>query len=133
MYVYCDVCKEIVVGDTNIPLLQIVPIRGDHGDYVCERCETPIYTPVQRNHISEIKIDITDDTGRRIPFQAGKNHSDTSSEKTRTPHPVMNYQQYYSNQVGCGQSIYTGRHYQRGHGLGNLLGSLLLRCSERLP
>ena len=36
----------------------------------------------------------------------------------------MTYQQYYTNQVGGGQSIYTGRRYQRGHGLGNLLGSL---------
>ena len=36
----------------------------------------------------------------------------------------MNYQQYYTNQVGCGQSIYTGILYQRGHGLDNLLGSL---------
>ena len=35
MYVYCDVCKENVVGDTMVPLLQIVPIRGDHGNYVC--------------------------------------------------------------------------------------------------
>ena len=50
-----------------------------------------------------------------------ENHSDTSSEQTRTPHPVMNYQQYYTNQVGGGQFIYTGRRYQRGHGLGNLL------------
>ena len=36
----------------------------------------------------------------------------------------MNYQQYYTNQVGGGQSIYTGRLYQRGHGLVNVLGSL---------
>ena len=34
MYVYCDVCKENIVGDTKVPLLQIVPIRGDHGDCV---------------------------------------------------------------------------------------------------
>ena len=47
MYVYCDVCKENIVGDTNVPLLQIVSIQGDHGDYVCERYETPIYAPVQ--------------------------------------------------------------------------------------
>ena len=71
MYVYRDVCKENV-GNTKVPLLQIVPVRGDYGDYVCVRYNTPIYTPVQRNHISDIKIDITDDTGRRIPFQAGK-------------------------------------------------------------
>ena len=64
-HVYCDMCKENVVGDTKVPLLQIVSIRGDHGDYVCERY-------VQRNHISDIKIDITDETGRRIPFHEGK-------------------------------------------------------------
>ena len=55
MYVYCDVCKENVVGDTKVPLLQIMYIRVDHGDYVCERYETPIYIQVQRNHISDIK------------------------------------------------------------------------------
>ena len=47
MYVYCDVCKENIVGDTKVPLLQIVSIRGDHEHYVCERYETPIYAPVQ--------------------------------------------------------------------------------------
>ena len=72
MYVYCDLCKENVVADTKVPLLQIVSIRGDHIDYVCDRYETPIYAPVQRNHISDVKIDIPDGTGRRIPFQAGK-------------------------------------------------------------
>ena len=48
---------------------------------MCVRYDTPIYTPVHRCKISYIKIDITDDTRKRIPFQAGEN-SDTSSEKT---------------------------------------------------
>ena len=72
MYVHCDVCKKNIVGDTKVPLLQIVCIRGDHGDHVCERYETYIYVPVPRNNISDIKIDITNDTGRRILFQSGK-------------------------------------------------------------
>ena len=72
MYIYCNVCNKTIVGDTKVPLLQIVAIRGDHGDYVCEHYEMPIFAPVQRNHISDIKIDITDDTERRIPFQAWK-------------------------------------------------------------
>ena len=72
LYIYCDVCKENIVGDVKVPLLQIVPIRGEHGDYICERYDVPIYTPLQRNNISEIKINIMDDTGRKIPFQAGK-------------------------------------------------------------
>ena len=47
MYVYCDVCKENFVGNAKVLLLQIVTIRGEHRDYVCERYENPIYTPVQ--------------------------------------------------------------------------------------
>ena len=44
----------------------------------------------------------------------------------------MHCQQYYTNQVGGGQSIYTGTRYQRGHGLGNLLGSLFRTVSPML-
>ena len=44
----------------------------------------------------------------------------------------MNYQQYYTNQVGGGQSIYTGRRYQRGHGLGNLLYSMFRTVAPML-
>ena len=44
----------------------------------------------------------------------------------------MNYQQYYTNQVGGGQSIYIGKRYQRGHGLGNLLGSLFRTVAPML-
>ena len=64
--------QENVVGDTKVPLLQIMPLCGDNGDYVCERYETPIYTPVRRNNILDMKIDITDDMERIVPFQAGK-------------------------------------------------------------
>lgn len=36
----------------------------------------------------------------------------------------MNFQDYYTNQIGRGQKFYRGRRYQRGHGLGNVLGNL---------
>ena len=36
----------------------------------------------------------------------------------------MNYQEYYTNQIGHGQLYYKGRRYQKGHGLGNVLGTL---------
>ena len=88
MCVYCDVCKENVVGNTKVPLLQIVPIRGDHRDYVCECYETSIYI-----HSSAAKPHI----GYKNTISNRDNHSDTSTEKTRTPHPVMNNQQYYTN------------------------------------
>ena len=72
MYVYCNVCREVVVGDTKVPLLRIVPITGQHGDYVCQVYDFPTYTPLQRKNFSDVKIDIRDDTGRKIPFQSGK-------------------------------------------------------------
>ena len=62
--------KGNVVGDTKDPLLQIVSIRVDHGDYMCERYDSPIYTPVQCRNISDKKY-ITDDTGRKIIVQSG--------------------------------------------------------------
>ena len=87
---------------------------------------------MQHNHISDIKIDITDDTGQIISFQAGKTIVTLHLRKTGTSHPVMNYQQYYTNQVGGWQSIYTGRRYQRGHVFGNLLGSLFRTVVQML-
>ena len=51
MYVYCDVCKENVVGDTKFPLLQIVPIRVDHGDYVCVSVTRHLYSSTAKPHI----------------------------------------------------------------------------------
>ena len=72
LYVYCDICKENIIGDSKVPLLQIVPIKGEHGDYICERYDFPTYIPLQRNNISDIKINILDDTGRHIPFRASK-------------------------------------------------------------
>ena len=72
MYVYYDMCKENVVGDTKVQLVQIVPIRGDHGDYVCDCYETPIYIPVQRNHLLDKKIDITDDRGAKNTISSGE-------------------------------------------------------------
>ena len=44
----------------------------------------------------------------------------------------MNNQQYYTNQVGGGQSIYSGRWYQRGHGFGNLLSSMFRTVAPML-
>ena len=61
-----------MVDDTKISLLQIVQMHGDHECYLCERYDIPTYSQVQCNNISNIKIHITDDTERKIPFQAGK-------------------------------------------------------------
>ena len=66
MYVYCHVCKESVAGDLKV--LQVVPIHGYHGDYVCERYDTHTY---KLQFIATNSI--IDNTGRITLFQAG-NH-----------------------------------------------------------
>ena len=72
LYVYCSICREVIVGDSKVPILRIVPIQGDHGEYVCNSYNYPTYTPLQRKTFNEITIDIRDDTGSKIPFQSGK-------------------------------------------------------------
>ena len=37
---------------------------------------------------------------------------------------VNTYHGYYTNQAGRGYPVYAGRRYQRGHGLGSILGGL---------
>ena len=46
-----------MVGDTKITLLQIVPIRGDHGYYVRGSYEISIYNRVNRDNISSPLIE----------------------------------------------------------------------------
>ena len=42
------------------------------------------------------------------------------------------YQPYYANQIGGVPSIYTGRRYQRGHGVGNLQCTLIRTVAPML-
>ena len=72
LYVYCDLCEEVIVGDMKVQLLRIVPINGEQGDYICHNYDFPTYTPLQTKNFGEIKILITDDAGKLIPFKSGK-------------------------------------------------------------
>ncbi len=68
LFIYCNVVKPQIIGDRQYPLLRTVP--------VVENCmvETirPQYVPVSHNFITDIEVDIRDDTGRPIPFKRGK-------------------------------------------------------------
>jgi len=37
------------------------------------------------------------------------------------------YRDYYTTQRGGGMPVFAGRHYQRGHGIGQVLGGLFKR------
>ena len=76
IYVYCDVLECIPVGDTMAPLLRIVDVSGARNDEKQEmthvQYDQPRYFPVQKKTFDTIEIDIRDDTGESIPFDAGK-------------------------------------------------------------
>lgn len=73
MYLYCDVVENIVVGDSQAPLLRIIDVTtSDPNDNVHHSFETPRYIPVRVKNFDSIEIDIRDDLGEPVPFESGK-------------------------------------------------------------
>ena len=72
LYVYCDIIQSQVVGDSQVPLLRIVPIDGQHGEVLTRSFQTPQYYPLSRKQFDTIEIDINDDTGSHPSFEYGK-------------------------------------------------------------
>ena len=72
MYVYCNICKPQIVGDIYAPLLRTVAVKGKRNEHITISYNTPHYIPLGVREISEIEIDIRDDTGNKVPFTTGK-------------------------------------------------------------
>jgi hypothetical protein len=72
LYIYCSLLEPRLVGDSLVPLLRIVPIRGKDGDMITKIYENVHYMPVQQKHFNTVEIDIRNDTGRKVPFERGK-------------------------------------------------------------
>lgn len=75
LYIYSDIIEYTIVGDTITPLLRIVPMQSYIGttsiDHYTHIFNKPHYTPVSRQHIETIHIDIRNDLGINIPFIDG--------------------------------------------------------------
>ena len=72
LYVYCDIIEHNVVGDSKVPLLRIVNVKGKHGERVHQSFTAPIYVPLQKHHFDTIEVSIMTDTGIPVPFVRGK-------------------------------------------------------------
>ena len=72
LYVYSSVVEPRVVGDKIVPLLRIIPITGRHGEMVTTRFDHVQYIPVMSREFGTIETEISDDTGRPVPFERGK-------------------------------------------------------------
>ena len=72
LYFYCDAAEAISVGDIKAPLLRVVDAAGNFDDLIHRLYTTPQYVPVSRKEFKTVEIDMSDDTGRPVPFEFGK-------------------------------------------------------------
>jgi len=72
LYIYCDLIESVLVGDTRVPLLKIVPVKGLDGTVITKTYQNPQYHSLRQKNFSTVEIDIRDDTGRPVPFEQGR-------------------------------------------------------------
>ena len=70
LYVYCDVLEPRVLGDSQVPLLRIVPAKGNNDQLVTRVYENVHYVQFQRKSFQTIEINIRDRAGN-VPFEQG--------------------------------------------------------------
>lgn len=71
LYIYCNIIQPQFVGDTQVQLLKIVPIEGEHGQVVTKTYQNPQYIPLLQRQFNTIEINIKDSTGKFIQFESG--------------------------------------------------------------
>ena len=71
-YVYCDIVEAQLVGDSEVPLLRIVPVEGQHGEMVTKTFQNLQYLPIVKKQFSSVEMNIKTDTGEKVPFESGK-------------------------------------------------------------
>ena len=72
LFVYCNVVRPQIVGNTLAPILRVATIRGRYGEVINELYDNPHYAPVLKKEFDNIEINISDDMGRLINFDYGK-------------------------------------------------------------
>ena len=75
LYVYCNIFDYQIVGNTYTPLLRTILVNENsenYGKYINQIFTKPHYVPVSVNSIDTLEINIRDDTGKPIQFEAGK-------------------------------------------------------------
>jgi len=73
LFVYCDIVKNAIVGDTYSPLLRAIEIPNKPFGTDCAIQFTEIFfQPLNFRQIDSIEISIRDDTNTLIDFKFGK-------------------------------------------------------------
>ena len=72
IFLYCDCCKYIRVGNTQAPLLRCIPLTSKvYGETVHLKYNNPMYIKVNKTFIDKIEIMLCDAAGSIIPFSEG--------------------------------------------------------------
>jgi len=69
MYVYSNINKLVRIGDTQAPLLAILPFDSSKCvPHIERQFKYPMYISLARSRIAQMDIEIRDDAGQLIPF-----------------------------------------------------------------
>jgi len=71
LFIYSNLVEYSIVGNTLVPLLREVKIDGQGGDHVEKSWAIPHYIPLISSNFKTIEIDIRDELGDSMKFNAG--------------------------------------------------------------
>ena len=72
IYIYCDLCEHIRVGDTTAPLLRPIAFNAHkYGEMVHMNYVKPMYVPLNKSYINSIEITLCDTAGDVLGFVEG--------------------------------------------------------------
>jgi hypothetical protein len=71
IYVYCSIVSPQITGNTESPLLQLVPVQGNFGENLLYSPTKPIYLPIRTSNVSQVDINLADSGGQPIRFLSG--------------------------------------------------------------
>ncbi|KAF0151799.1 MAG: hypothetical protein FD188_3435 [Ignavibacteria bacterium] len=68
MYIYCDVIKYQIVGDSQAPLIATMPIHGSRNQKCFWEFNPPYYFPVNKKSITSIEMKFCTEKAEPFPF-----------------------------------------------------------------
>lgn len=64
--------SDQIVGDKQVALLRAVQVDGEYGDIITKTYQNPLYIPVGVKNFETVEVDLSDGSGRRVPFEYGR-------------------------------------------------------------
>ena len=71
IYVSSDIIEYQLVGNTQVPLMGVLPIQGENGKQLYWNFNPTFYIPVIKTHIPDIEIQLSTPTGKLLEILDG--------------------------------------------------------------